>query len=294
MTSYSNVSARAMLVSLHISLWSARKFDKKATAQVNTDNSAAADASRVNKHLLAGAKSHEGAVKAAINARDTHYKQTLPWTDEGWRLLPTANYVKYTDVMRKRHSEFDSAVETFLQDYPALMQSAPQRLGGLYKADDFPPVRQARSRFGWSIDIKPVPSAGDLRVELPADEVARIEQRITESIEASTREAMTGAWQRLHEAVARIHKATEVDGVLRNNLLDHAADVCDVLGRLNVAGDETLDALRKRVSQDLVASVGNVEHLRNDDKLRASTQKKAADIMAAMAAHYAPPAKDVE
>jgi len=140
-----------------------------------------------------------------------------------------------------------------------------------------------------------VPSGDDIRLALPADEVDRIRQQVTAAAEDATRDAMRNAWERLHEAVGRIHKATGKDGVVRPNLMDHAREVVDVLARLNIGGDVELEQLRQRVERELVAAVPDVEVLKKgkDDAARATTQKTAADIMAAMAAHYAPPAKEV-
>jgi len=294
MTDYTNVSARAMLVALRLSVWSARKFDKKATHQVHAANSADENAGRYNKHLFAGAASHAAALAAGESAREVHYAQTLPWADEGWRLLPTANYMAYTAAMRKARGVFDTNVAAFIAEYPALQAQAQAKLGALFSSADFPSTVDARSRFNFRTEFAPVPRMdGDVRLALPQDAADAIEQEVTSRVEASARDAMLGAWERLHEAVSRIHKATGPDGVVRPTLLEHARDVCDVLARLNVGGDAQLEALRVRTLQELVAPVPDVEALKKgkDETLRESTQRKAAEIMAAMGQHYAPPVK---
>ena len=288
MTNYTNVSARAMLVSLSISTWAGRKFDKRATEKVNTDSGADAEAGRYNKHLLSGAPAHRNVILKAGDARQAHYDQTLPWADEGKRLLPTSNYFTYTEVMRKKRSAFDLALNNFIDEYPALREAAPLKLGRLYKESEFPSTKDVRRRFSWSIDFDPVPSGGDLRLDLPADQISLIEQSVTSRVEQATKDAMRDAWNRLREAVARIQRASGKDGVVRGNLIDHAREVIDVLGRLNVSGDEALDEMRSRVERELTGIV--VEDLRKDDRLRADTEKRATDIMAAMSEFYAPPA----
>jgi hypothetical protein len=291
MTDFTNVSTRAMLASLRVSMWSARKFDRRVSDEVNEEKQADKDAGRFNKHLLAGALAHKAVITAGLGLRDIHYRETLPWADEGWRLLPTTNYLRYVDQMRRARGAFDRAIDEFVNEYPALQQQAVARLGALYHAEEFPSARDVRQRFGSAIEFGPVPSAGDIRVELPADHLAQIEHQITQRVEQATKDAMQGAWDRLHEAVLRIRKASSKDGIVRGNLIEHARETCDLLVRLNVAQDERLDAVRQRVEREL--TVLSVEDLRKDDRLRDDTARRAGEIIAAMQGFYTPVAQEV-
>lgn len=294
MTNYTNVAARAMLVSLHVSTWSARKFDKAATSKVNTDHKASQKAGRFNKHLLAGAEEHEQLISACEAARELHYSQTLPWSDKGSRLLPTKNFMEYTKVMRKQFGIMDARLETFVAAYPTLVEAAEKQhtaLGQLFNRAEYPRALDIKRRFSWSLKFDKVPD-GDIRVDLPEDVLAEISAEARASAADRVKEAMDGAWERLHEAVARIHKATHGDGIVRSTLIENARNVCDVLARLNVADDAELEGMRQRVEKELAQL--DLEDLRKDDKVRKDTAKKAKKIMDAMSAFYAPPAKDTE
>jgi hypothetical protein len=292
MTDYTNVSARAMLVQLHVSAWTARRFDKGATKQVNTQNAASDKAGRYNKHLLAGAKEHEELISACEALRDVHYGQTLPWSDKGSRLLPTANFFAYSEVMRKSFAIADEKLTAFVDAYPSLVDAAEKHhtaLGKLFNRAEYPKAQDVRRRFSWTVDYDKVPD-GDFRVDLPADQLSAIAAAVEARASLATQEAMRGAWERLAEAVARIHKASQPDGVVRGTLIENARNTCDVLGRLNVAGDERLEEMRARVERDL-AQLDLVD-LRNDDTLRADTAQKAKRILDAMSDYgFAPPMK---
>lgn len=286
MTDYTNISSRAMLVGLHLSTWSARKFDKKATTQVNAAAGADADAGRYNKHLLAGSQTHKAVTEAAQAARDLHYRETLPWTDEGSRLLPTQNYFAYTEQMRAARAKFDLAVSNFLDTYPYLRSQAQAKLGALYDEKDFPAVGDVAQKFAWEIVMAPVPMRGDWRLDLPADHVEAIERASASRVEQATRAAMVDAWTRLRDAVARIHKAAGENGIVRATLIEHAQTVCDTLKRLNVAQDDALEAMRARVETELTGIA--VDDLRKDDLLRHDTERRAKEILDVMGAMYAP------
>ena len=284
MVNYANISSRAILVGLHISTWSARKFKRDATDQVNTLNQAQADAGRYNAHLLAGSPEHKAVVDAAQKARDLHYRETLPWADTGQRLLPTANTMVYAEKMRKAIRAFESAVGDLIAAYPRIKAAAPARLGALYKDEDWPSIDELPKRFAASIAYDAVPTKGDLRLDLPADEVEAIEASIQQRVDAAAKDAMQDAWQRLRDAVARIEKAAGEGGIVRETLIANAQMVCDTLKRLNIAQDADLEAMRSRVEKELGTIA--VEDLRKDDRLRSDTEKRASAILDAMGGLY--------
>lgn len=298
MVDYTNVSARAMLVDLHVSIWSAQRFNRDVSDEVAERKRADRYSGRYNVHLFgtrrAGRKiaPEFSAVHDAADALyQFHIANTLPFGGNGERLLSTANYFAYTDGVRQRGTSLERAADAFAQAYPQLKQEAEARLGELYRPDDFLPDDEVRQRFGWSVEFKPVPASGDIRVDLPADEVAKIEQQIAVRVEGTVREAMQEAWDRLRHSVERIRSAAGTSesgraGTVRDTLIESVRETCEILGRLNVAQDERLDDLRRRVEHDLTSIA--VEDLRKDDRLRADTELKAADIIAQMSAFYQP------
>ena len=305
MTNFTNVSARAVLASLHISVWAAQRFNRAVSDEVNEQKGAEEHSSRVNCHLFgtkrAGRKlapEFFAVLDAADALRDAHERQTLPWgRKNGDRLLPTANYFAWAEAIRAQGTAFLSAVDAFVEAYPRLQREAEPRLGKLYRADDFVSPDAVRRLFSYDKGVWPIPHGqGDFRVDLPADHVAAIEADIKGRMEDATRDAMRDAWERLHEAVARVAKATASsedgrNGTVRDNLIDHLTDVCDVLSRLNVAENADFDAMRSRVQRELAGIA--VEDLRTDKRLRADTEKRANAIVTAMSAFYAPAQKAV-
>ena len=93
-----NLTHDAMLVSLRISAWSGRLYDRKASNHVAVHHEASASAGRYNKCLLP--KAAFAALTATMSkARSSHYEQTLPWDDQGSRLLTVANYEHYMQLL---------------------------------------------------------------------------------------------------------------------------------------------------------------------------------------------------
>lgn len=296
-TEQGGIHGRAMLVSLTVSAWAARRFDRKTTEEVNREHAASPNAGRYNKHLFADeAPSHKAACAAAGAVRGVFYQQTLPWSDEGWRLLPSANYFAFTEAMRKARSELGGAVVVFVADYPDLAEKAKAALNGLWRAEDYPSAATVASKFGARIAYSPVPSSGDFRLTLPDDERLEIERSVTERVRLATDAAMREAWDRLYKAVRRMYARlsarieAEAEGqdkrlpAIHESLVENLRETADILGRLNVTGDEALEAMRQRVVTELAGI--DARSLRKDSATRESAAKAAGAILDAMADFY--------
>jgi hypothetical protein len=109
-TPESSLSSRAMLCSLSISMWSARKHDPQASEEIAQRHGAQADAGRYHKVLLPKEALTE-IHKIVSEARQEHYFMTLPWDDNGYRVLPAAAYMDHTEKMRALSNRFTPAVE---------------------------------------------------------------------------------------------------------------------------------------------------------------------------------------
>ncbi len=279
----SNLISRAMLASLRISSWSGAKFDRKVTEETNTAHGAASDAGRYNKKLLpTGDNSFKKLTSHIAAVRVLHAAQTLAWSDDGWRLLPVANYQRYTDKLREAKHTYDSLLADFLADYPQLQQAARIKLNGMYRDEDYP--ADVSAKYGFAIEYSPVPSGGDFRVELSQAEIDVIATRTESRVKAAFEDAHRDAVKRLYECVSRINERLSVPadskgGIFRDSLIGNARELCDVLTRLNISGDANLETLRKQT--DSLATV-SPDTLRNDAVTRIQTANAAQGILDSM------------
>jgi len=278
-----NLISRAMLASLRISSWSARKYDRKVTQETNAAHGADADAGRYNKMLLPGDASSYKALTSHIAAtRVLHYDQTLAWSDDGWRLLPVANYQKYTDKLRAAKHAYDSLLADFLADYPALQQAAKVKLNDMYRDEDYP--ADVAGKYGFAIEYSPVPSGGDFRVQLSQAEIDIIATRTESRVSDAFKDAHRDAVKRLYDCVSRIHeRLAQPNAIFRDSLISNATELTDVLSRLNIADDVNLETLRKQT-----ASLATVQPdtLRSDAVTRIQTANAAQGILDTMLSVY--------
>jgi hypothetical protein len=281
-----DLHTRAMLVSLRISAWSARKYDRKVSQETATLHNTTLDAGRYNKCLLPGdAPAYKALVSHITNLRVLNYAQTLPWSDDGWRMLPVKNYQAYTDTIRQGFHTADSLLSEFISEYPSYRLEAQRVLNGMFQDSDYP--TNIRDRYEWTVEYAPVPQGTDFRVTLAQSEIdtiaARTEARVSQAFTA----AMTGkdgAVDRLRKVVSAIvEKCSSPDAIFRDTLIGNARELCDVLTRLNVTEDPQLEALRRQT--ELLATT-EPQTLRDVPEVRADVAKQAQSILDSMTATY--------
>lgn len=278
----SNLAKKAMLVSLSIGVWSASKYDKRVSAEVADNHSASQEAGRYRKHLLPPeSTSLEQVRQAATAAREWHYDNTLPWGQDGSRILTKANYFQYVEKMRKFRLDFERAVSKFVDEYPKAIAKAPAFLGTMYHEKDYPSPASMAGNFKFDNLFLPFPDARDFRVEITEDEVNDIKK----SLKIKSAEAVTGAmreaWNRLYEAVAHAsEKLANADDIFRDSLIGNLTELCNVLPRLNIGEDPYLDQMCAEVKAKLTSHTP--KELRKDANVRKNVATSATDILTMM------------
>ena len=79
-------------------------------------------------------------------------KFTLPWSDEGFRLLPAHFLFDLSARMREFEAGFSLGVEQFLNVYPDYIREANAELGSLFREEDYPSTDKLREKFSVKLD----------------------------------------------------------------------------------------------------------------------------------------------
>ena len=286
-----SLSSRAMLCSLSISMWSARKHDPDASEEIAVRHGAHADVGRYHKVLLPKEALAE-IQKIVSEARQEHYFMTLPWDDNGYRVLPAAAYMDHLEKMKAISKRFEAGVDSFSRQFLKLIEQARTRLGGLFHKSDYPAPDELRAKFSFETKVMPLPDAGDFRVSLGDEDKERIKRQITAAVEASLQVGSRELWFRLYEAVQHMadrlsaYKVTDqgVEHPFRDTVVTNLVKLVDVLPKLNVTNDPELDRLAEQVRNSLLV---DPKELRQSDSRRAETAKAAAEIAQHMAGYMA-------
>lgn len=285
-TTSATLSTRALLVSLTISQWSGRRLDRKVTDEVNTQHNAAADASRVNKLLLP--KEALAGIQSVVSETRTGFLQrTLPWLDDGQRVMASDAYLNHASWIRKQRAKFDAEVDKFLADYDQHVADAAKRLGSMFDSADYPSKDELRTKFAMSTNVLPVPTSGDFRAEMNEAQANSIRNQIEATVTEATGRAIKDVYRRVAEVAERMVErlnayrpakgpGDKAEGIFRDSLVTNVRDLILILPQLNILGDPQLaamaDKLRPLAEHDAAA-------LRDDEVLRKNVAAEAKAIL---------------
>ena len=279
-----SIASSSMLVELNISVWTASKTDKDATKKVTDDNNAASDAGQFKKNLMAGSTLRKGIADYAAGCRLWHNARTLPWADRGPRLIPTSLFLDYKQEATARRDVFDTKKDEFCAAYPRLVTTAHNYLGSLFDPDDYPPVNEVMSKFGFRMVFSPVPEAGDFRIDLPAQEIIELGRDYEAAFDTRVAEAMRAPWQQLHDMLSNMSgKLTEVDGDTKkrwhDSFITNAQEMCAMLTHLNITKDTRLEEARRSLER-AIAGV-DIDDIKDDAGTRGDVKARLDGILKA-------------
>lgn len=275
-----SIPTTCMLVNLQIGQWTGHRLDKEASARVTTEAGADADAARVNKHLVPK-ESLKPIVQAAGAVRTHFYAKTLPWKDNGDRILPRSIYTQFIEEHGELLSKFRAAVDEFVDNtYATVRDRAEFRMGALFKDDDYPLPRSLRNRFYVNLDIDAVTEAKDFRVQMDALAVDVIRDNMERALTRRVANAMQDVWERLAKTVNYFAERMDGDAVFRDSTVNNLTEIVELLPALNITNDPNLE----RIRQEVLDKLGGIEpkDLRNDTLIRKRAAQEAKDIIANM------------
>jgi hypothetical protein len=275
------ITEKAMLAAVHISVWTAVKHDRKISREVADQHGAHQGAGRYNKQLLHGAQKLEELRSLACQIRLYFYKVTLPWSDEGFRLLPANFYFDLMARMREFEASFDAGVDAFLRVYPEYVEQVRPELNGLFREEDYPSPEKLKAKFGVKLDVLPIPTGADFRVQMSNEEQARVAREIDANVRESLMRGTEDLWKRLREVVAHmVDRLNEPESRFHGSLVTNVLDLVEILPRLNVSGDQDLNRFAEQIRQLLCNH--SAQELKKHDLLRVSTAADASNIVAEM------------
>jgi hypothetical protein len=282
------INDRAMLVGLTVRRWHPYCTDQKVSKDVAQRNNANSDMGRYRKRLIA--KEVFAATRACeTKLRVKHHFLTLPWADDGYRILSSTGYFPYIKAINEEIDKFKAEVAKFLPEYPRYREEAKKELNSLFNEADYPSESEIANKFIAYYDIRSIPAGEDIRVDIGVQELKKVQAAADARAEETIKAAIKDIWVRLQEVVSHaserlkaysVGKDGKVEHTFRDSLITNIIELLDVVPALNVLGDPEItkfaDAIRASMTQH------PAEVLRDDEKLRVKTAWAADEILAKM------------
>ena len=281
------LNEKALLVNPSIGQWEGRKTDKKITIRVNNEYAASQDAGKWSKYLLAKSALRE--IQQTVNAARTyHYDHTLPWFDDGSRILAAISYVEYMAKMAQFKERFQELVRQLMENYATLIGAARGILNGMFDIKDYLPRNKLEKKFHFEVVVSPLPDAADFRVQLANEEIAAIQEQIEQRTIDTGKLIEGDIYKRLSKVVGHmVNKLADPEGQYKDTLIGNLQELVDLIPGLNITGNADIEAVRQKVAQ--LAS-NDPQDLRDNPGARTEVAKDAKavldDITAKMSAYF--------
>lgn len=257
------------MVSLHIRFFDGRKADDELTEDVENSKDAERGTMSVMKKIIPN--HHLASLRSCrAYAMKEHVHMTMPGYYKGQRLLAAKMYFRYNNIIGGMSDTYKALAREFSEVYPAILATAPRRLGKSYKADDFPPVSTIIDLFSMKTKFLPVPSVRDWRND-QVDEgtLERLKKEAEEDTQAMFNRAHRDVAEKIGNILQRIVlNVTDYDkapaGKLRDPLFDDIKEMAEIIPLMNINDDPVLAKIGESLKKD-IAPLDPVEVRKNSD-----------------------------
>lgn len=263
-----------------------RKLSDLQTKQAADTFHAATDLVTASKRLI-DTKNATYRTLTAIKSQASSYwrSMTLPYPQEGVRLIKQSDVAAFEDKMREFKEQLAAAASNLQLEYESIKEAAREKLGDLFNPLDYPPTLEGVFEIKWEYPpVEPPNYLMTFNPELYAQEQSRIQQRF----EAAVIMAEDAFAEQLQEMIAHlIERLTdEPDGTkktFRASAIENFKEFYENFRRMNVRSNAQLDGLIQQAN-DLVAGIDPADLRKNSDLRRnlsqqMTTVKTALDTM---------------
>lgn len=271
---------KAMLVKFTDHVWIGGTIDRKVGKEIEAAAGATQNTGHYWKRLIPKAALNKR-INIGSDARLFHYTNTLPWMEGGIRILPAANFADYMAGMRKRQTAAVTADRQFFAEYQSWIDEAKRVQGTLFNEHDYPSADQIKGKFGFEIDVVPLPNIADWRVDLGEEQVTELRREAEQKFALLQTEGLTELYKRIQQALEHAQERLGDDkAIFRDSLVDNIKTICRQVANLNVTGDKGLEIVRKETEEKLAGLMPNT--LRTDPVARSKAANDAREIMRKM------------
>lgn len=245
-----SLPSRSMFASLTVKVWQASSMDRAIAMGVERDMEADNRTMKVVKSLAPS--EHLLPLRRLANyGREEHKRLTLPGLKDGVQLLATRMFDDYAFTQQKIKDAFEQEVKRFVGKYPHIIEVAPERLGGAYRAEDFPSVEQISGYFDYSVTFAPVPETGNwLLDDVDYEDMARLRNQVENDNNKMYREASKELFERGLNVLDNLAKQAEQfkegqpnGSLLREATINSVKEMSVLISAMNITADPVLEQI---------------------------------------------------
>lgn len=268
-----------------------KALDKRQAQEAADPFNADASFFRAGKKLLNTKAECFRAVTAIIaRARETWINATLPYTEQGVRLIRHDRLEGLTDKLKGLRAELAAAVDELADQYETLKREAEAKLGDLFNPSDYPTSIEGLYRIEWDLpSLSPPEYLKMANPKLYEEQSARIRARFDEAVtlaEETFAAELSGFIEQLQRKLNGLDDGTEKR--LHETTLENLDSFFKKFSSLNIHSSAELDKVVKLAEEALSnkSLLGGKpvtrDELRNSQSIRADVRTKLAAVTATL------------
>jgi len=260
-----------------------RKLSDAQTKQAADTFDAATELVTASKRLI-DTKHPAYRAATAIKSQASAYwrSMTLPYPQEGVRLIKQSDVAKFEDKMREFKVQLDAAAANLQLEYETIKNAAREKLGSLFNPVDYPATLEGVFGISWEYPpVEPPRYLMQFNPELYRQEQGRVRQRFEQAV-ALAEDAFAA---KLAELVSHLQeRLTEAPGeqkkIFRASAVENFKEFYQNFKHMNVRSNAQLEGLIKQAN-DIVAGV-DIKELRENNSVRQTISAQMADVQTAL------------
>ena len=256
-----------------------RKLSDAQTKQAADMFSASTDLVTASKRVI---DTKHPAYKAvtAIKSQAAGYWRgiTLPYPQEGVRLIRQADIAGFEERMNEFKAQLDAAVANLQLEYETIKEKAREKLGSLYNPADYPPTLEGVFAISWEYPpIEPPQYLLTFNPQLYAQEQNRVQQRFEDAVamaENAFAEELSGLISHLIERLT-----DDPDGKKKKfqaSTIENFKEFYQNFSRMNVRSNAQLESLITQAN-NLVSGI-TPNDLRQNNDLQVSLRTQMGEL----------------
>lgn len=256
---------KAILINVKISLWTARKYDRKATSEIEATHHTN-NAGRFNK-LLIESETLKDIQKISGQIRNFIYDKTLTWDDNGTRILPSENYLPFVSELGKLKEKFSYLSKEFVKEYDKARENSKIRLNGLFNEKDYPPAIEVENKFNILVSAQPVPTTNNFYLDMEKEAVEDIKKEMEDSFENKKRNTTSEIIERIKSVLnAAYFKLSEKASIFRDSLIYNIEELTNLVPSFNIMLDDEIECINEKIINTVL--IYEPDELRKDEGKR--------------------------
>ena len=277
---------KAMLIRIDRKKMSRNKMDKNLSADlVERMGATEANALRVNKSIFTK-DSTSGFMDVYLEGSKYYYSSTLPWDDTGWRLLPVDIYEEFVKKFKKFTADYRKEVVGFIENISSHLESAKAVLNKGFDKNDYKFISpngaldndMLLEQFNLQVCGTVITTGSDIRCDLNEADKEVLAEQINAAAASKFAKAQESIIIQIVDVVGKMHeRLSNVDATYRDTLITNLEELCDLVPRLNIAGDPAINKLAADAKVRLLQH--DPQTLRDNPDLRKEVSDAADDIL---------------